>query len=89
MQSTAAMSGSVSLSARTENYGEEVQMTGLVGEGRPVDIAFLDFSKAFDTVSHKIFMYKLLMYTLDEEREMDWNLAEQQGPKGGDQWHKV
>lgn len=83
------MNGSVSLSARTENYGEEVQMTGLVGEGRPVGIAFLDFNKVYDTISHKIFTYKLLM-TLDEEtREMDWNLAEQQGPKGGDQWHKV
>jgi len=28
-------------------------MTGWVDEGRAVDVAYLDFSKAFDTVSHK------------------------------------
>ncbi|KAK4824713.1 hypothetical protein QYF61_017939 [Mycteria americana] len=30
------------------------ETTGLVDEGRAVDIVYLDFSKAFDTVSHKI-----------------------------------
>jgi len=29
-------------------------MTGWVDEGRAVDVVYLDFSKAFDTVSHNI-----------------------------------
>ncbi|KAK4810957.1 hypothetical protein QYF61_013365 [Mycteria americana] len=45
-------------------YGE---MPGLVDEGRAVDIVYLDFRKAFDPVSHKILMEKLLMYGLDEQ----------------------
>lgn len=41
------------------------KMTGLVDEGRTVDISYLDFRKVFDTIFHKILMEKLLMY-------MDW-----------------
>lgn len=33
--------------------------TGLVGKGRAVDIVFLDFSKAFNTVSNNVFINKL------------------------------
>ncbi|KAK4807097.1 hypothetical protein QYF61_018438 [Mycteria americana] len=43
------------------------ETTGLVDEGRAVDIVYLDFSKAFNTVSHKILIEKLLTYGLDEQ----------------------
>ena len=43
------------------------EMTGLVDERRAVDIVYLDFSKAFDTVSHKILVEKLVECGLDEQ----------------------
>ncbi|GAB0207135.1 mitochondrial enolase superfamily member 1 [Grus japonensis] len=41
-------------------------MTGWVDEGRTVDVVYLDFSKAFDTVSHNILIGKLRKCGLDE-----------------------
>ncbi|GAB0179864.1 mitochondrial enolase superfamily member 1 [Grus japonensis] len=41
-------------------------MTGWVDEGRAVDVVYLDFSKAFDTVSHNILIGKLRTCGLDE-----------------------
>ncbi|GAB0205839.1 mitochondrial enolase superfamily member 1 [Grus japonensis] len=42
------------------------EMTGLVDEGRAVDVVYLDFKKAFDAVSHKILTEKLRNYGTDE-----------------------
>jgi len=40
--------------------------TGWVDEGRAVDVVYLDFSKAFNTVSHNILLGKVRKCGLDE-----------------------
>jgi len=42
-------------------------MTGLVDEGRAVDIVFLDFSKPSNTISPNMLVEKLLKDGLDEQ----------------------
>ena len=41
-------------------------VTGWVDEGRAVDVVYLGFSKAFDTVSHNTLLEKLRKHGLDE-----------------------
>ncbi|PKU42195.1 rna-directed dna polymerase from mobile element jockey-like [Limosa lapponica baueri] len=42
------------------------KMARLLDEGKAVDIIYLDFQKAFDTVPHRILMEKLAAHGLDE-----------------------
>ncbi|CAM4617835.1 unnamed protein product [Caretta caretta] len=42
------------------------KITPSVDEGKAVDMLFLNFSKAFDTVSHSVLASKLKKYGLDE-----------------------
>jgi len=42
-------------------------MSGLVDKRRAVDVVYLDFSRAFDTVFHRILVDELLMYGLDKQ----------------------
>jgi len=41
------------------------QVNRLVDKGKAVDVIYLDFSKAFDTVPHRILLEKLAAHGLD------------------------
>ena len=43
-----------------------VGITSWVDGGRTVDVIYLDYSKAFDTVSHDILILKLRKFGIDE-----------------------
>ena len=42
------------------------KVTRLVDEGKAVDVVCLDFSKAFDIISHSVLLEKLAAHGLDE-----------------------
>ena len=52
-----------------------------VDDGRAVDVVYLDFSKAFNTVSRNILLGKLRKYGLDEW-SVDWEQDEWQNSEG-------
>ncbi|TRZ18842.1 hypothetical protein HGM15179_008266 [Zosterops borbonicus] len=60
-----------------------------VDRGGAVDIVHLDFSKAFDTVSHSILIGRLRECGVDAGTVRWIELDEQQIPEGRNQWHRV
>ena len=46
-------------------------VTGWLEEGRAVDVFYLDFSKAFEAVSHNILLGKLRKCGLEVDSEVD------------------
>lgn len=58
-------------------------------EGNAVGIAYLDFRKVFNTyLSQYPHRQSQEVWTEWADSELDWELAEQQIPKGHNQWHK-
>ena len=66
------------------------KVTCLVDEGKAVNVVYLDFSKAFDTISHSILLEKLAAHGLDG-CTLRWvkNLAGWLGPKSGGEWSSI
>jgi len=48
------------------------QVTHLVDEGKAMDVIYLDFSKAFDTVPHSILLEKMAAHGLDVHWIKNW-----------------
>jgi len=62
------------------------RVTIQVEEGKAVDVVYLDFSQAFDTVSHSIFLGKLAAHGLDSYTLLGEELAGGLGPGSGGEW---
>lgn len=65
-------------------------MTGLLDEGRAVNVVYLNFGKAFSTAFVNILIDKVMKCVLGKWTvKVDWKLAELLGSKVCDQWHRV
>lgn len=53
----------------------------LFDKGKAVDVVYVEFSKAFDTASHKILLGKLAYHGLDGRLFIGQNMAEWSGLK--------
>lgn len=59
------------------------QVTRLVDEAKAVDVVYLDFSEAFDSVSHGILPEKMAAHGLGRRTPPGKNLAGRPGPESG------
>ncbi|KAJ7422905.1 rna-directed dna polymerase from mobile element jockey-like [Willisornis vidua] len=70
----------------SDNKVESLWVTCLVEEGKAVDVVCLDFSKAFDTVSHNMLLEKLAAHSLDMEGTLCWVRSWLEGPESAGEW---
>lgn len=65
-------------------------ITGWINEVRAVNVVFLGFRQAFDTVCRDILIGKLRkVWARCTDGEVDWEQAVWQVSEGCDQWHRV
>ena len=58
-------------------------------EAKAVDVVYLDFSEAFDSVSHGILPEKVAAHGLGRCTLLRQNLAGRPGPESGAEWSSI